>query len=241
MDFRKYLSAGDYADLFWAHGVDVQAVRARLRTFPEGLSAEAVRARLPKPDEAPFALPMLPDHTTNARVRRQGFPELVVPWSQVVDGDVVLFGPGEAMLADVRILVTADGAPVVSRPLRAALMGGLNVSEMRVQHCADVENPEVPWWMAHNMLWAGSVVMRGSGEGVVVHTRALCTAALFQRTASKHGAAPMLPLQQYSESHGLSWRNRDEFLQRVKCVVWVCCSLPRSLRVPVMRAPLGAS
>lgn len=44
---RRYLRLDDYRDLYWSHTEDPVNVFAKLRTFPEGLSREEVKARRP--------------------------------------------------------------------------------------------------------------------------------------------------------------------------------------------------
>lgn len=79
---------------------------------------------------------------------------------------------GDAVLADIRLLSTAQDQPIVTRGIMSGRGAVLNTFLTR-QKCAQTEPPDTPFYLAHNMIWAGDVILRGGGVGIAVHTRTL--------------------------------------------------------------------
>ena len=121
-----------------------------------------------------------------ARVRRDGM-ECAVPAAGLVPGDIVLVEAGSVVPADLRLLVTArlsvDEAPLTgeSHPVDK------HSNPLSATSCALGDRL--------NMLYKGTTVSQGRGEGVVVATGARTELGRIAALLA-HGAAPRTPLQQ---------------------------------------------
>lgn len=97
---------------------------------------------------------------TRVRVRR-GSREVEVPSEELVPGDVVLQEAGDVVPADMR-LIEASGM----RVNEAALTGESVPADKRL----DPVEPGAPLAERANMLYKGTTIVEGSGEGVVTGT-----------------------------------------------------------------------
>ena len=108
-----------------------------------------------------------------ARVRRAGHAKPIsIPWNRVVEGDIVLVETGDVMLADVRLIKMEE--PMIVRPPLTRTVP-LRCRQLK----AEEEPNQMLFSEASNMIWSGAMVMRGKGEGVVVHTADHCLQYLF--------------------------------------------------------------
>jgi hypothetical protein len=82
-----------------------------------------------------------------------------------VEGDIVVFGAGDIVWADVRVLEVSSGPLVVLPPY--VLRNAQTVQRVLT---SEVEPEEREFTDARNMLWGGSTVLHGGGTGIVVHT-----------------------------------------------------------------------
>ncbi len=98
---------------------------------------------------------------TKVSVIREG-KEIEIPVSQVVPGDIVVLSEGDIVPADVR-LIEASGLMV-----NEAVLTGESIP---VEKKADIVLPEdTPVYERKNILFKGTVVVRGKGKGVVYAT-----------------------------------------------------------------------
>ena len=115
--------------------------------------------------------------TPTSRVRRGG-SVVVVPSPEVVPGDVVLLAAGDRVAADVRLtraasleidesLLTGESLSVLKAATSSPEDAALEAPTPEARNLGDAPGPagEQPW-----RAYAGTLVTRGSGEGVVVAT-----------------------------------------------------------------------
>jgi Ca2+-transporting ATPase len=96
----------------------------------------------------------------NARVRRDGQVQTIAA-EQLVPGDIVLFEGGDLVPADLRLLevskLQVDESPLTGESLP-------------VSKTTDPLEPDLPLAEQKNLLFKGTAITRGSGEGVVIAT-----------------------------------------------------------------------
>ena len=159
----RFVTHEELKALFWAHTSSPTQVFARLHGFPEGLPSgvratrdkEALQAQELRATGRSAVSPKL-DHL-RVRVKRTGCSDpLWLPWTRVVEGDLVFFEAGDLVVADVRVLATGRDGVVVKPPVM--------LRERRdVYVLSAVTEPEgTDFLQARNMAWANSVVLRGS-------------------------------------------------------------------------------
>jgi Ca2+-transporting ATPase len=96
----------------------------------------------------------------HAKVRRAGAP-VVLPAEQLVPGDIVLLDAGDVLTADLRVVIASR-----LQVDESALTGeSLSVDKTTAPVSADAALPD-----RESMLFKGTALTRGSGEGVVVAT-----------------------------------------------------------------------
>ncbi|HEX3035811.1 MAG TPA: cation-transporting P-type ATPase, partial [Thermodesulfobacteriota bacterium] len=96
----------------------------------------------------------------NAKVRRDG-RILEIPSQELVPGDIVIIEGGDVVTADLRLVETSK---------LQADESSLTGESFPVSKQIESLNGEVPLAERSNMLFRGTAVTRGSGEGVVVAT-----------------------------------------------------------------------
>ncbi len=167
----EFLRKADLAEWLWAHTSSPTQVFARLHSFPSGLPNDKTTHAKERALLEEASVPTVQCTTTpqlrhvEIRVKRGGVVSLL-PWTRVVVGDVVLFEAGDCVWADLRLLEVAasKGSLVVHPP--DSLKEPLCIRRLS----AETEPEGSDFYLARNMVWAGSLVMRGGGTGVVVHT-----------------------------------------------------------------------
>ncbi|MBD3367526.1 MAG: HAD-IC family P-type ATPase [Candidatus Eisenbacteria bacterium] len=96
----------------------------------------------------------------SARVRRDG-TTIEVSAGDIVPGDVVLFEGGDVVTADVRLIEASR-----MQADESALTG----ESVPVDKSTDPVSEDAPLAERSSMLWKGTAVTKGSGEGIVVGT-----------------------------------------------------------------------
>lgn len=94
-----------------------------------------------------------------ARVERSVTGERVLTAPELVAGDIVRLAPGDVVPADVR-LIEADGLSVNE----TALAGRATVSRKNAERIFDADCAA----QAENLVFAGSIVVKGTATGIVV-------------------------------------------------------------------------
>jgi P-type Ca2+ transporter type 2C len=114
---------------------------------------------------------------TRAAVRREG-KVADVNAEELVPGDVVLLEAGRVVPADIRVLESAQ-----LRAAEAALTGESEAVEKRV---APVEAADASLGDRYSMLYRGTQIVHGRGEGVVVETGLATELGRIAGTARRH-------------------------------------------------------
>jgi len=131
---------------------------------------------------------------TKAHVIRDG-KETVIPVSEVVPGDIVIVSEGDVVPADIRLL-DASGLLVDE-----SILTGESVP---VEKKADVILPEdTPLYKRSNILFKGTIVVRGKGKGVVFATgRNTEIGKIAEKIKEK---SPESPLNRALKTFSLKW------------------------------------
>ena len=131
---------------------------------------------------------------TRARVIRDG-EEKIVPVSEVVPGDIVVVVEGDVVPADIR-LIEASGLLVDE-----SILTGESIP---VEKKADEILPEdTPLYNRKNILFKGTIVVRGKGEGVVFATgRNTEIGKITEKVKEK---SPESPLNRALKTFSLRW------------------------------------
>jgi Ca2+-transporting ATPase len=143
------------AGLSFAVGQWLEAAAILVAVLIAGLVGFATEVRAVRSMEALQELIRM-----NARVRRDGRRQ-TVPAERLVPGDVVLVGEGDLPGADVR-LTEASGLEVDESPLTG--------ESLPVAKGTEAVPEDTPLAERRSMLFRGTTVTRGNGEGVVVAT-----------------------------------------------------------------------
>lgn len=141
--------------------------------------------------------------TAKVRVVRDGCP-LVVGYEDLVPGDIVLLESGNRIPADIRMLTTHK------LTVDESLLTGESFS---VEKCeAPLPQESLPLTERKNMVYAGSIVARGRGQGVVVAT-ALQTelGQIAQVVIHAEGSSPPLIIRM------------EHFSKRIALVIVLAC------------------
>jgi len=99
--------------------------------------------------------------TTFSRVIRDG-DSFEIPAAEVVPGDLVLLEGGDRVTADIRLLTAYD------LEVDESLLTGESLPVRK--EAGVVLPPDTPLGDRRNMVFAGSLVMRGQAQGIAVHT-----------------------------------------------------------------------
>ena len=128
-----------------------------------------------------------------AKVRRDGHVTSI-PAAQIVVGDILVLEAGDLVAADARLLEAAS-----LRSVESALTGE---SEAVTKQPASLEQREIPLGDRDNMVFMGTAVAAGTGQGVVVATGMNSElgriAGLIEAASADEGT----PLQQKLDSFG---------------------------------------
>ncbi|MBK3331765.1 cation-transporting P-type ATPase [Persephonella atlantica] len=131
---------------------------------------------------------------THAKVLRDG-REIEIPVSQVVPGDIVLLQEGDVVPADIR-LIDSKGLLIDE-----SILTGESVPVTK--NAEDIYGEEVPIYKQKNILFKGTIVVRGKGKGVVYATgKNTEIGKIAEKTKEK---SPDSPLNRALKSFSLKW------------------------------------
>ncbi|MEG1359064.1 MAG: calcium-translocating P-type ATPase, PMCA-type [Clostridia bacterium] len=100
----------------------------------------------------------------HAKVRRDG-AIITIPGAELVPGDVVLLDAGDYVSADMRVSFSAN-----LQVNESALTGESEPVNKQIEAIEGKEGEDLPLGDRHNLVFSGSLITYGRGEGIVVET-----------------------------------------------------------------------
>ncbi|MGH1393566.1 MAG: cation-translocating P-type ATPase [Trichormus sp.] len=130
--------------------------------------------------------------STTAKVRRHGKLQ-EIPSIELVPGDIVILESGDAIAADLRLLEAANLQVNESSLTGESVPVGKSLQPLPA---------DTPLAEHHNMLYKGTALTRGSGEGVVIATGMKTELGHISELAQRAGAEEKTPLEKRLDELG---------------------------------------
>lgn len=135
-----------------------------------------------------------------AKVIREG-KRIQIPASQVVVGDIIILEAGNYVTADARLISSFN--------LKAEESSLTGETESIIKNADAIFNEEIPIGDMTNMVFSGSIITSGHGEGIVTETGMNTKVGKIAKLLIT-GESPETPLQKR--------------LRRGRKKAWVCCT-----------------